>query len=60
MLDVFLEVVDRGEASPYEGDALPFEAFFLWNWFGRGGPDDGGFTPRGKPAEGVLRRWFQR
>lgn len=51
-LEGFLQVVDRG--------ALPFDGFFLWNWFGVGGAADGGFTPRGKPGEGVLRRWFQR
>jgi hypothetical protein len=31
---------------------------FVWNWFGHGGPDDGGYTPRGKPAAEVLRHWF--
>ncbi len=60
LLDGFLQVVDRGTGGGPEGDSLPFQAFFLWNWFGAGGPQDGGFTPRGKPAEGVLRRWLQR
>lgn len=31
---------------------------FFWNWFGEGGDDDRGYTPKGKPAEKVLRRWF--
>ncbi len=31
----------------------------IWNWFGDGGPRDGGYTPRGKPAERELRRWFR-
>lgn len=32
---------------------------FFWNWYGTGGAQDRGYTPRGKPAESVLRRWFQ-
>lgn len=32
---------------------------YAWNWFGRGGVDDRGYTPRGKPAEAVLRRWYR-
>jgi hypothetical protein len=31
---------------------------YLWNWFGDGGVDDDGYTPRGKPAEAVIRHWF--
>ncbi len=60
LLDVFLQVVDQAQAAPPEEIGLPFEGFFLWNWFGLGGPDDGGFTPRGKPAEDVIRSWLQR
>lgn len=30
----------------------------LWTWFGDGGSSDDGYTPRGKPAEQVLRHWF--
>ncbi len=30
-----------------------------WEWTpGPGGPDDYGYSPRNKPAEQVLRRWF--
>ncbi len=30
-----------------------------WEWDGSGGgPDDFGYTPKGKPAEQVLRQWF--
>ena len=30
-----------------------------WEWTpGPGGPDDFGYSPRNKPAEQVLRRWF--
>jgi len=33
---------------------------FWWVWFDPGGPKDPGFTPRGKPAENVLREWYGR
>ncbi|MBH23484.1 MAG: hypothetical protein CMH57_03265 [Myxococcales bacterium] len=33
---------------------------FIWNWFGVGGASDRGYTPRGKPAEQVIRRWYGR
>jgi len=32
---------------------------FFWIWSGPGGPTDNGYTPRGKPAEQVLRAWFR-
>ncbi len=31
---------------------------FIWEWSGGGGTRDAGYTPRGKPAEIVLRSWF--
>ena len=31
---------------------------YWWNWFGFGGPEDGDYTPRHKPAAEVIRRWF--
>ena len=34
--------------------------FYVWNWFGFGGPRDEGFTPRGKPAASELARCFAR
>jgi len=34
--------------------------FYVWNWFGFGGPHDMGFTPRGKPAASELARCFAR
>jgi len=34
--------------------------FYVWNWFGFGGPRDRGFTPRGKPAANELARCFER
>lgn len=34
--------------------------FYVWNWFGVGGPRDHGFTPRGKPAANELSKCFAR
>ena len=31
---------------------------FFYSWRGQGGAGDTGYTPRGKPAEAVLRRWL--
>ncbi|HEV8324608.1 MAG TPA: hypothetical protein VG389_23525 [Myxococcota bacterium] len=31
---------------------------YFWNWWGRGGPTDGWYTPKGKPAEKVVREWY--
>jgi hypothetical protein len=31
---------------------------YAWNWFGEGGPNDRSYTPRGKPAEALLRHWY--
>ncbi len=35
------------------------EGAFWWNWFGEGGPKDKDYTPRGKPAEALLRDWYR-
>lgn len=32
---------------------------YFWNWFGFGGPEDGNYTPRHKPAADVLRSWYR-
>jgi hypothetical protein len=32
---------------------------YIWNWFGFRDPEDRGYTPRGKPAEEVLRHWYK-
>ncbi len=35
---------------------------YWWKWpssLDRGGPDDRGFTPRGKPAEAVVKKWYR-
>ena len=34
--------------------------FYVWNWFGFGGPRDLSFTPRGKPAANELAKCFER
>lgn len=39
-------------------DAPGLAGFFAWNWFGLGGLDDAGYSPRGKPAESLLKYWF--
>jgi hypothetical protein len=40
-------------------DTAALDGVFIWNWFGDGGPRDGGYTPKGKPAEQVLRQWWR-
>ncbi len=37
-------------------DADFIHGAFFWNWFGRGGPFDRHYTPRGKPALEQVRR----
>lgn len=32
----------------------------FYEWFGEGGLEDRGYTPKGKPALEVLQRWLQR
>lgn len=36
------------------------QGVYFWNWFGFGGPRDPSYTPRGKPAAGVIRGWYSR
>ena len=40
-------------------DRPALRGVFFWNWEGEGGPRDTGYTPRGKPAEALLRGWFR-
>jgi hypothetical protein len=40
------------------GRARFVDGIYFWNWFGVGGANDSGYTPRGKPAAEVLRAWF--
>jgi hypothetical protein len=32
---------------------------FFWNWYGWGGEQSGGYTPRGKPAAKAIAHWFK-
>lgn len=41
-------------------DAQVIDGFYVWNWFGFGGPLDTTFTPRGKPAAAALATCFAR
>ena len=31
------------------------DGVYVWNWYGYGGLDTTGYTPRGKPAETEVR-----
>lgn len=43
------------------GDEPTVGGFLWWEWTpDAGGPDDYNYTPRGKPAEKLLREWFSR
>lgn len=35
------------------------EGAYVWNWYGWGGKDSVGYTPRGKPAEQEVRRLLE-
>lgn len=41
------------------GGAEVLAGVYWWNWFGFGGAEDTNYTPRGKPAAEVIRRWYQ-
>lgn len=48
------------EATARAWAATPFlGGIYFWNWFGAGGPTDGSYTPRHKPAAAVLRAWYR-
>jgi hypothetical protein len=48
----------RAALRAWRGDPLLGGVFF-WTWWGEGGPGDGGYTPRGKPALEVVQEWFR-
>lgn len=56
----------RAQQQLYRGFCEAFaetpsvSGFYVWNWFGFGGPRDAGFTPRGKPAATELAKCFAR
>ena len=39
-------------------DEPRLEGAYFWQWFGEGGPKDHEYTPRRKPAEKELERWY--
>jgi hypothetical protein len=39
-------------------DASYLRGVYFWNWFGWGGPGSREYSPRGKPAAGVICGWF--
>lgn len=50
---------DAYEAFARALGGRPFlRGVYFWNWFGFGGPEDGDYTPRRKPAARVLECWF--
>lgn len=40
-------------------ESARLEAIYLWDWFGVGGGRNDEYTPRQKPAERVVRAWYQ-
>ena len=40
------------------GGSTHLQGVYFYQWWGQGGLDDTGYTPRGKPAEQVIRDWF--
>ncbi len=49
----------RAMFQVWQGDER-LDGLYVWNWFGQGGPEDRGYTPRGKPSRFVLEHWFKR
>jgi hypothetical protein len=36
-----------------------FAGFYIWNWYGFGGPGTTSYTPRGKPAEAEIKKLLE-
>jgi len=47
----------RAFRTIWSGEAQ-VEGVYFYLWWGDGGPEDTGYTPRGKPAAEVVREWF--
>ena len=47
------------DASATAGTRMPLSGLYIWNWYGWGGPNSVGYTPRGKPAALEVRRLLQ-
>lgn len=41
-------------------NAAVIDGFYVWNWFGFGGPTDGSYTPRGKPGAAAMKECLER
>ena len=41
------------------GGEPDLEGVYFYVWWGAGGPEDAGYTPRGKPAADVIREWYR-
>ncbi len=41
-------------------DEPALHGVFFWNWWGPGGATDKWYTPKGKPSEAIIRRWYSR
>jgi hypothetical protein len=48
----FVRVFSAREATPF------LAGTYVWLWSGAGGLRDRGYTPRGKPAESVIKLWY--
>ncbi len=53
------EVYAKKMAAWPKDKPTPLSGFFVWEWYGYGGPKDVGYTLRGKPAQAVIKRWFE-
>ncbi|HET9481327.1 MAG TPA: hypothetical protein VFP98_06175 [Candidatus Polarisedimenticolia bacterium] len=47
----------RAFRTAWSGDPA-LQGVYFYIWWGDGGPGDTGYTPRGKPAEQVIRDWY--
>ncbi len=41
-------------------DTPALQGVYWWNWFGFGGPKDGDYTPRHKPASKTIYGWYTK
>jgi hypothetical protein len=59
--EVDIEEQRRAYAAFVEtwSDTPALRGVYFWNWFGFGGDRDTNYTPRGKPAAEVIRRWYR-
>jgi hypothetical protein len=48
-----------GDVGGTAGSTSPFAGFYIWNWYGFGGPGTTSYTPRGKPAEAEIKKLLE-